>query len=149
MSQDWKKTHLAEGEIFWGDQQAWKSERGQQKRLENIRGLRLNHAGGISLCTLWARLGSCCCHHLPGYSPLFPSQTHWHQLLQLSSIFVLVMGLLRASTELWSFPLLGGRSCFSDQGLQWHAVCQLHTRGICGAGHLPPSGEPAAASIQG
>ena len=83
LSQDGKK-NLAEGDIFWGNQQAWKGERGQQKKVENVRGLK--GCRGKPLCMLLARLGSRCCHRLPGYSPL--SRCHEASLLQLSSTFV-------------------------------------------------------------
>lgn len=56
VSWDWKKAHLTEGEIFWGNQQPWKDKRGQQKKVENIRGLWLKHAEGIPLCTLFGQM---------------------------------------------------------------------------------------------
>lgn len=62
VSQNWNKVHLADIEIFWGNQQGHGKVKGDS-----------------------VRLNSCCCHHLPGYSPLLPSQTHWHQVIKCSS----------------------------------------------------------------
>lgn len=52
-----------------------------------------------------------------------------HKMLQLRPILVLIMVLLKASTELWSFPFLGSSSGFAVWRLQWAAVCQLHFPG--------------------
>lgn len=97
-----------------------------------------------------ARWHSCCCHHLPGYSLPLLSQTHWRQasLLQLSSTFVRFVPLLMASTELWSFPLWVKDQAWLAGGCSNMPRASCNSRSVCGAGHLPSSGEPAIGSSQ-
>lgn len=103
MSQDWNKDHLADIEIFWGNQQAWKGERRQQK----IRLLLLSPPSCIFTCY----------HHKH-------TDTR-HKMLQLRPILVLIMVLMKASTELWSFPLLGARSGSTVWRLQCAPMCHF------------------------
>lgn len=128
VSKDWAKTCLAEGEIFWGNQQACKGERGQWKKVEKYQTCKAKAFWGNTALHSVGPLDSFCCHHLPAYSHHKHTDIR-HQLLQLSSISVLIMVLLRASTELWFFPLLKGRPGFTGWRLQWHAVCQLYLPG--------------------
>lgn len=76
VSKDWAKTRLAEGEIFWGNQQACKGERGQWKKVEKYQTCKAKAFWGN---TALHSVGQIRLFLLSSPSCIFTSQTHWHQ----------------------------------------------------------------------